>query len=431
MSNLRQILVLIFIFLLAISLFSCTGSEGDKPPVVKIEFDELPMPANLDEEKQMRVSPFATVTFSDGSVQRVPLSYHVLFKSGDTDSHGNAAGLLLDINGKPIKYADGSMRFSVQQDATAFFQRGNNYYMLQHFESSPGAVYLVDLKLSSDGRLSPTRYRNIDFSKVGGTVINCSAQKSPWDTFLSAEEDYYFSAYHFDPVTSSFNAQHIEYCEKDSSGKLTGKYIAPAFAPSADFSWWCKQFVKPLITDYLGSYSKFSPYNYGYIVEIGVDNNGNPFIQNNMKHYVLGKFTPEVAVVAPDNRTVYMLDDGSYTGMFMFVADKEKDLSSGSLYIAKVRQLSPDDTDGGDFEINWIKLGTSNNAKIKSFIDKGVTMSDIFDIVNPANCPTGYTKMYTYDTADAKTPMCIRLRDGSGGTTISPKFPNADEVRTA
>ncbi|MCX8026464.1 MAG: DUF839 domain-containing protein, partial [Thermodesulfovibrionales bacterium] len=430
MHRVSNMLFVFLMFICSATLISCLGSDGDLPTVVKIEFDELPMPANADEEAQMRVTKFATVTYSNGYVEKVSLSYNQLFKSGDTDSQGNAAGLLLDKNGSPIKYADGSMRFSVQQDATAFFKRGDNYYMLQHFESSPGAVYLVDLKLNPDGRLTPTRYRNVDFSKVGGTVINCSAQKSPWDTFLSAEEDYYFSAYHFDPTTSTFNAQHIAHCEKDSSGNLTGKYIAPSFAPQSDFSWWCKQFVKPLIVDYLKN-SNFTPYNYGYIVEIGVDNNGNSYIPNNMKHYVLGKFTPEVAVVAPDNKTVYMLDDGSYTAMFMFVADKEKDLSSGSLYIAKVKQLSPDDTDGGEFEINWIKLGTSNNAKIKSFIDKGIVMSDIFDIANPSNCPSGYTKMYTYDTADAKTAMCIRLRDGSAGTTISSKFANADEVRTA
>ncbi len=429
----RKGLFLSFLLIFSVFLlFACGGSDGEKV-VSKIEFEELSLPANSTEESQMRVSPYVTVYYSNGTSERIPLSYHLLFKSGDTDSYGNAAGLLLDKNGNPITYADGSKRFSVQQDSTAFFKRGDNYYMLQHFESSPGAVYLVDLKLGSDGRLTPTRYRSVDFSKVGGTVINCSAQKSPWDTFLSAEEDYYFSAYHFDPEAAKYDAQHINYCEKDANGKLTGKYIAPSFATGADFGWWCKQFVKPLLDDYLNlsNYNDFSPYNYGYIVEIGIDNSGNSYIPNNLKHYVMGKFTPEVAVVAPDNRTTYMLDDGSYTAMFMFVADKEKDLSSGCLYMAKAKQLSADDSDGGEFEINWVKLGCSNDAKLKSIIDRKITMSDIFDIADPKSCPAGFTKMFTYDTADAKQPMCIRLRDGSNGSTISSKFTNADEVRTA
>ena len=37
----------------------------------------------------------------------------------------------------------------------------------------------------------------------------------------------------------------------------------------------------------------------------------------------------------PDNRTALMGDDATNSGLFLFVADREKDLSSGSLYVAK------------------------------------------------------------------------------------------------
>lgn len=33
----------------------------------------------------------------------------------------------------------------------------------------------------------------------------------------------------------------------------------------------------------------------------------------------------------PDNKTVYITDDGTNVGFFKFVADKPKDLSSGGL----------------------------------------------------------------------------------------------------
>jgi secreted PhoX family phosphatase len=400
--------------------------------VVSLKFEELSLPANPEEEKMMRVSPAVLVTYDDGRVERHPLSYVTLYKSGDKDAQGNAAGQLFDKDGRPITFADGSPRFSVQADATAFFERGGKIYALQHFESSPGAVYLVEHELTYDKKLKAVKFKNVDFSKVGGTVINCSAQKSPWDTFLSAEEDYYFSSYHFDPATKDFNAQHVEHCERDANGKLTGNYRAPSFAPTADFKWWCSDFVKPLITDYLKTtIDKFNPYNYGYIVEIAVDNSGNAVIPNNMKLYTMGKFTPEVAVVMPDKKTVYMLDDGAWTGMFMFVADKEGDLNAGTLYVAKMNQQSPDDTDGGNFKVDWIRLGSAKNSELKAFIDKGVKMSDIFDMANPSNCPSQYSKIYTYDSSDAKTAMCVRLRDGSNGSTISSKFANADEVRKA
>jgi len=431
-SRLRLLMLLLLVA--TATLTACFGdSSSVSTNVVSLKFDELPLPANEAEEAQMRVSSSVVVTFDDGRQERFPLTYVTLYKSGDKDAYGNAAGQLLDKDGKPILFADGSPRFSVQADATAFFERGGKIYSMQHFESSPGAIYLVDYNKGSDDKLTPVRYRNIDFSKVGGTVINCSAQKSPWDTFLSAEEDYYFSSYHFDPATKEFNAQHVEYCERDSSGNLTGNYKAPSFAPTADFKWWCTSFVKPLITDYLKtSIDKFNPYNYGYIVEIALDNSGNASIPNNMKLYTMGKFTPEVAVVMPDKKTTYMLDDGTWTGFFMFVADKENDLTSGSLYIAKMIQQSPDDTDGGNFKVDWIKLGSAKSSEIKAFIDKGVKMSDIFDMANPRqNCPTGFSKIYTYDTADAKTAMCVRLKDGTNGSTISSKFANAEEVKKA
>ena len=38
----------------------------------------------------------------------------------------------------------------------------------------------------------------------------------------------------------------------------------------------------------------------------------------------------------PDERTTLMGDDATNGGLFVFVADKARDLSSGTLYVAKV-----------------------------------------------------------------------------------------------
>jgi hypothetical protein len=43
----------------------------------------------------------------------------------------------------------------------------------------------------------------------------------------------------------------------------------------------------------------------------------------------------------PDERTALMGDDATNGGLFMFVADKAQDLSSGTLYVAKWNQLTP------------------------------------------------------------------------------------------
>ena len=49
----------------------------------------------------------------------------------------------------------------------------------------------------------------------------------------------------------------------------------------------------------------------------------------------MGRISHELVQVMPDNRTVLMGDDYTNGGLFMFVADEEKDLSAGTLYVAK------------------------------------------------------------------------------------------------
>ena len=84
---------------------------------------------------------------------------------------------------------------------------------------------------------------------------------------------------------------------------------------------------------YFGDKAKANPYFYGYTPEITVDKNGKTSV---VKHYSTGRFSHELAKVMPDNKTVFYGDDGGNTGMFMYVADKEKDLSSGTLYAANI-----------------------------------------------------------------------------------------------
>ncbi len=55
-------------------------------------------------------------------------------------------------------------------------------------------------------------------------------------------------------------------------------------------------------------------------------------------------------IVMPDNKTTYSADDGSNTAFWKFVADTPKDMSSGTLYGAKLNQTN--DQYGGDFQVN-------------------------------------------------------------------------------
>ena len=95
---------------------------------------------------------------------------------------------------------------------------------------------------------------------------------------------------------------------------------------------------------------------YGWVPEIKVDNDSKAVYT---KHYSMGRFSHELAYVMPDLKTVYMTDDGTNTGFFMFKSDRAKDLSSGTLYAAKWVQKRTHD--GGSAELKWIKLGHARN----------------------------------------------------------------------
>ena len=74
---------------------------------------------------------------------------------------------------------------------------------------------------------------------------------------------------------------------------------------------------------------------YGFIPEVIVNEKGASSV---VKHYSVGRRSNEIMLMMPDNRTAYFGDDGDYTMLFMYVADKEKDLSAGTVYAAKFDQ---------------------------------------------------------------------------------------------
>lgn len=69
-----------------------------------------------------------------------------------------------------------------------------------------------------------------------------------------------------------------------------------------------------------------SPYMFGQAVEVSVGEGGAVQAQ---KWYTMGREAKELVFVMPDNRTVYITDDGTNVGFFKFVADAAGDLSSG------------------------------------------------------------------------------------------------------
>jgi len=391
---------------------------GTTHTITDLSFEELSIPLTDQEKQSIRVSRQVTISYSDGSSQNYPLNYHVVYRSGDKDDVGNTAGMLKDIHGNDIKVSN-------RPDGNSIALISGKYYLITNYEESPGGVYVATLA-NKNNELFAKKYMPVDFSEVGGTLLNCAASNTPWGTRLTPEEDYNLDAYFFDPKTSAFANQHINNCGVDKNNNLTGKYITPAFSPKADYSKLCKR-TKGLRDTFYSGEEGFTPYNYGYNIEISVDDTGKGSILSGRKHYVFGKASPEMSLVMPDERTVYIGNDSSFRPLLKLVADQPRDLSSGTLYVARWEQTSS--INGGNANIKWIRLGHAKDKKIEEYVKNKIVFSDIFDAVNPENCPInkGYKKI----SAGEPGLMCIRLRDGNSGSTLSRKFRSSEELQQA
>jgi hypothetical protein len=92
----------------------------------------------------------------------------------------------------------------------------------------------------------------------------------------------------------------------------------------------------------------------------------------------MGRFSHENAAVMPDERTVYLTDDGYETVLFKFIADTAGDLSAGTLYAAQVAQDDTKDSAITGFDVEWIEMAASSNSEIQNWVDQydGITTED-------------------------------------------------------
>ncbi|SDD89826.1 hypothetical protein SAMN05428966_10699 [Massilia sp. PDC64] len=321
-----------------------------------------------------------TVNFSDSSKLDFKLSYQPFFITGDMVPNGSGgtilAGGYYDINNKPIidTTVAGKERqfFSDSPDGTSLLTvpnanvagvKGNPVFAVVQFEyttwaqdgktdmygrlPSPIAVLTLDQDKTT-GKLTLVKYHNVDTSSVNGLWITCGASLSPWGTHLSSEE-----------------------------------YEPNAYLASTDAQF--KAFSKNLY----GDETKANPYNYGHLPEVTVNPDGTASIK---KHYCLGRISHELVQVMPDNRTVIMGDDATNSGYFVFVADKEKDLSAGTLYVAKVGAGFNLDPAGAAAPLTWIKLGSATSAEIRS-LAASLKPADIMDVKTADPADATYTKV--------------------------------------
>jgi len=377
-------------------LSACGGTTQTLASFVSASFTSMPAPslANAAQMATTTVGSSLNLNFNDGSQQSYKLSYQSFFVTGDLVSDGKGGKVLsggyYDINNKPIldTTVAGKERqfFSDSPDGTSLLTvpnanvpgvKGNPVFAVVQFEyatwaqdgvtgmygklPSPIAVLTLDQD-PSNGKLSLVKYHNVDTSSVNGLWITCGASLSPWGTHLSSEE-----------------------------------YEPNAFTAATDAQF--KAFSKNLY----GSETAANPYNYGHMPEVTVNPDGTASIK---KHYNLGRISHELVQVMPDNRTVLMGDDATNSGYFVFVADKEKDLSAGSLYVAKVGAGFSIDPSAPAAPLSWIKLGSATSAEIKALATT-LKPTDIMSVSATDPQDASYTKV----NANGKTEW-IKLMPG-------------------
>lgn len=377
-------------------LAACGGSDDDAS-YVSASFTAMAAPtlANAAAMATTSVGSSLNIKLSDDSVKSYQLAYQPFFITGDMVPDGKGGTILsggyYDINNKPLIDATvpGSERqyFSDAPDGTSLLTvanptvtglKGKAVFAVVQFEyttlaqdgktgmygklPSPIAVLTLDQDQTT-GKLSLVKYHNVDTSKVHGLWITCGASLSPWGTHLSSEE--------YEP--DAFAARSANYMD--------------------DFS-----------KNLYGDAAKANPYHYGHMPEVTVNPDGTGSIK---KHFCMGRISHELVQVMPDSRTTLMGDDATNSAYFVFVADKEKDLSSGTLYAAKVGagfSIDPAATSGA--ALTWIKLGSATSAEIEQLANT-VQPTDIMSVVKADPNDASYTKI----VANGKTEW-IKINPG-------------------
>lgn len=367
--------------------------------IESISFNGSRVPTTVEEMSKPFTTASVVVKYTDGKTKNFPLTYKQLFKTtdqfkmsnGETFSAGTPTDYYGDpimdksLNGKPVHYV------SDAPDANSLLRpmKDGSLYLVSHYEYDsldnagnpawrrvPASMTLTKLYQNmKTGELKIATVDKIDVSTVNGLWVPCNGSLTPWNTHLGSEE--------YEPDARSF-----EFDTPDKPSQSTAHL---------------KDFAKL----YFDDEKKANPYYYGFIPEVMVNADGTTRV---VKHYSTGRRSNELMVVMPDERTAYFGDDGEYTTLFMYVADKPRDLSAGTLYAAKFVQTSAEN--GGAGNLEWIKLGHATDKEIKRIIDKGIKFSDIFEVSNEPK--EGFTpvKQYSGQSANYGKIEYLKLKPG-------------------
>lgn len=348
-------------------------NKGTVGAIVGRDFNSLPATGEFAE------LDLPILTADKEVVQTAVGTYQVLAQQDDAAADSSVLGNIVSADGAT------ALASSDDPDFNGAVPDGvGGYYLYTNWEYRPGGMSRIQLSgLTDTGYGSIEKEGMLDFSGVSGTWVNCFGTVSPWGTPLSSEELYY------DNTADWFDAT-------DSNPQSMAAYLGYP-------------------TDGSGNWP--NPYRYGYIVEVGADAGSGYTAQASAlgnvevnKLETLGRFSHENSVVMPDQKTVFLSDDGTDVVFFKFVADSAGDLSVGTLYAAKITQAAGvTDPAEAALAIEWIELAHGSEADIENWIAE-------YDSATVAS-PDYITDQQVSDWAEAKLSKDL---DGNGTIATSP-----------
>ena len=334
------------------------------------------------------------------------------------DGSGN---IYIDQSGNTVVsgWTDGTTLVKLANPSVTFGDNYNTLFMVTQFESidrnnplsgsNLSPINIITIKQNKNtGELTAVSAHNVDTTGVKGVVYTCAASLTPWNTHLSSEE------YPQNSWAWYCYVNNIQFKKPDGS----------------PYSSWGNDYAFPtflkLNQEMFGKYDSsgdtmISPYNWGWIPEITVNPNGTGSI---VKHYSMGRFSQELAVVMPDNKTVLFGNDSPCGSLYMYIADIPGNLTQGKLYAAKLKQTS--ESNGGSFTIQWILLGHASDAEVAAYVETA-TGGDMYDL-QARDANGGYTDETGYHpkTDDGYIKSRCFFEYALSGEQIYMKYTGSD-----
>ena len=304
---------------------------------------------------------------------------------------------------------------------------GTEGYLFTNWENSPGNVTRVFISQDNDGEWSADlgdalNLANTDsLRNLGGTRINCYGDLSPWETMISAEENYAHTRVSLtnsvsDIVDAGSGEGMVGACQfwnRPNPTEITdalGTYVEEG---ELDASWYPQGAFALSGVEFLAYYLGAeqvdqsgednlssrpiddvypNPYRHGYFVDFREPTADEP---EAVKYWVMGRASWEAPDIQGDRKTVYGCSDGDSKGIYKFVADEpipsydDTDDIAGTLYAPKITNDAANASEAGErnspaqtpLEVEWLELGHATNGEVAAWIAEydDVTQADYLD----------------------------------------------------